>query len=326
MPITACPVCGCADIKTETKNRDVQLFNCPVCGQFALLGMLVHAVVLPLKPRSLESAVLSHAIRRMQRKNAQGVPEWPMFALDDVNQIITDARLPSPAEQADNFITWLGDNLDGAGAVVTVTYDNLKAVVGARTGEGVAFIVLTLLDKGLIDCQGLTSHHLRGLPATDLTLSMDGWLRYEALKRGASDSHKAFMALKFGDATLDAVFLGCFKPAVAQAGFDLVRLDENPQAGLIDDRLRVEIRSSRFVIADLTHGNLGAYWEAGYAEGLGKPVIYTCERSVFEKEKTHFDTNHHLTVPWDHANLTDAAQRLKATIRATLPADAKLND
>ena len=30
-----------------------------------------------------------------------------------------------------------------------------------------------------------------------------------------------------------------------------------------------------------THGDPGAYWEAGFAEGLGKPVIYTCEKDDF---------------------------------------------
>ena len=37
------------------------------------------------------------------------------------------------------------------------------------------------------------------------------------------------------------------------------------------------VRDAAFVISDLTHDNSGAYWEAGYAEGLGKPVIYICE-------------------------------------------------
>jgi nucleoside 2-deoxyribosyltransferase len=64
-----------------------------------------------------------------------------------------------------------------------------------------------------------------------------------------------------------------------------------------------EIRMCRFLIADLTCGNQGAYWEAGYAEGLGKPVIYTCNKSYFDKEGTHFDTNHHQTVLWDPARL-----------------------
>jgi nucleoside 2-deoxyribosyltransferase len=64
----------------------------------------------------------------------------------------------------------------------------------------------------------------------------------------------------------------------APRGFKLTRLDDDPKAGIIDDRLRVEIRTSRFLIADLTHENRGAYWEAGFAEGDGKPVIYTCRK------------------------------------------------
>lgn len=63
-----------------------------------------------------------------------------------------------------------------------------------------------------------------------------------------------------------------------------------------------------------------------YAEGLGKPVIYTCEKEKFEEQKTHFDTNHHLTIIWDDENPEEAAEELKATIRATLPREAKLTD
>ena len=107
------------------------------------------------------------------------------------------------------------------------------------------------------------------------------------------------------------------------------RLDDDPRAGLIDDRLRVEIRACRFLIADLSHANKGAYWEAGYAEGLGKPVIYTCDNTVFDDpenpNKPHFDTNHHLTITWDREKPQEAAEKLKATIRATFP-DAAQQD
>ena len=100
--------------------------------------------------------------------------------------------------------------------------------------------------------------------------------RSDGLQTGAVANRKAFMAMKFGDSVLDGIVNEIFRSAVRDTGFDLRRLDDVPQAGLIDDRLRVEIQSSAFVIADLTHDNLGAYWEAGYAEGIGKPVIYTC--------------------------------------------------
>ena len=42
--------------------------------------------------------------------------------------------------------------------------------------------------------------------------------------------------------------------------------------------------------------------------------------------KVHFDTNHHLIVEWNPDDLLKTAAKLKNTIRATLPAEAKLDD
>jgi len=47
-------------------------------------------------------------------------------------------------------------------------------------------------------------------------------------------------------------------------------------------------------------------------------VIYTCQHAKFA-EVSHFDTNHHLTVLWDETAIDVAMERLKATIRATIP-------
>src|SRR5215470_16220437 len=69
----------------------------------------------------------------------------------------------------------------------------------------------------------------------------------------------------------------------------------------------------RFVVADLSHGSHGAYWEAGFAEGLGLPVIYTCEEDAWKERKTHFDTNHMLTILWNASQLTKAGDELTAT-------------
>ena len=168
----------------------------------------------------------------------------------------------------------------------------------------------------------MTSFVLNG----GFTLTFNGWNYYETLLKGAATYRKAFMAMKFGDDDLNAVLENVFEPSVKKAGFDLIKLDDVPQAGLFDDRLRVEIRSSDFLIADLTHANNGAYWEAGYARGLGKPVIYSCEKEKFKSQTTHFDTNHHLTVQWDKNAPEQAGEELKATIRATLPQLAKLED
>jgi hypothetical protein len=222
------------------------------------------------------------------------------------------------------LIRWLAENVPGPGETIWLEPRTHGAIVGSKSPRGFELILDHLFEVGLVT--GIPSKGLNEPGRAYATLSFAGWVYYESLRQGLGIYGKAFMAMIFGDEQLDNILEHVFKPSAKQAGFDLLKLDDVPRAGLIDDRLRVEIQNSDFVIADLTHDNLGAYWEAGYAEGLGKPVIYTCERKKFDEKKTHFDTNHHLTIIWDADYPEEAGKDLKATIRATLPHLAKQTD
>jgi hypothetical protein len=102
-------------------------------------------------------------------------------------------------------------------------------------------------------------------------------------------------------------------PAVKQTGYDLSNpLASDPKAGNIHARMEVEIRASRFIIAELSHHNNGAYWEAGFAKGLGKPVIYMFNKKIAKDEKPpHFDVGSDHIVFWDESEPDKAAQALK---------------
>lgn len=190
----------------------------------------------------------------------------------------------------------------------------LFPVIGAYQSSALIDLVRNLDQEGFLDTEG-----------AKLVLKLKGWDRYWELKRGRSESKKAFMAMPFGNTQVDAAF-AAFKTEVGKTAFLLYRLDESPSAGSIANRLRVEIRTSRFLVVDLTQDNRGAYWEAGFAEGLGKPVFYTCEESFFHRHGTHFDTNHMHTILWNSTNTKAGAEALKISIRATLPDEAKMND
>jgi hypothetical protein len=235
--------------------------------------------------------------------------------------------LPNLAEQANNYIRWIGEKSNFGRDRVPVNKDEIVSIIGSSNYDEFEFVSSHLKDsRRYIEHKTATGGGDDILRYVSLTFA--GWEHYEELKRASVDSNKAFMAMKFGDKELNKIFKDTFKPAVKQTGFDLFKLDERPVAGLIDNRMRVEIRTSSFLVADLTHCNPGAYWEAGYAEGLGKHVIYTCKKSIFEDKdkKPHFDTNHHLTVLWDSECPEEAAKQLKDTIRATLPGKAKMSD
>jgi nucleoside 2-deoxyribosyltransferase len=122
--------------------------------------------------------------------------------------------------------------------------------------------------------------------------------------------------MPFNNSRLDSIWLPMAREAVKATGFDLRRVDDQPEPGIIDNIMRVQIEEARFVVVELTGANLGAHWEAGYAEGLRKPVIYSCHR---DEKKIHFDTSHLTRIPWHEDQLESAAKQLKAMIRHMLP-------
>ena len=316
----ACPVCGSQLKGTEERpgGRDTTFFSCPKCGEFMLPSILIATLPNKLQTEKDASAKISHVLRTMQQVN-----KGAELSTNTVDEILK-RPLPSPREQADLFVRWLAENVEGLGETVWVEPDTHSAIIGAKSLQGFALVLRHLFDVGLVT--GNLAEAIGAPGRAYATLSFAGSDYYEQLRKGGVTYRKAFMAMKFGDPILDQVLERVFKPCVKQTGFKLFRLDDAPRAGLIDDRLRVEIQASDFLIADLTHDNVGAYWEAGYAEGLGKPVIYTCEKQKFEKDKTHFDTNHHLTIVWDRNSPEESGERLKATVRATLPQLATQED
>lgn len=103
-------------------------------------------------------------------------------------------------------------------------------------------------------------------------------------------------------------------------------LRSDPAAGNIHARLEVEIRAARFVVAELSHHNNGAYWEAGFARGLGKPVIYMYNKITGKSNTPHFDVGSDHYIAWVQNQPEKAAEALKAVIRATLFGDAVMED
>ena len=307
-----CLVCGRPWREPPTsrnRERDVKHFDCTFCGRFALTWDAEQHVQSWMNEggnRQRKAVILAYALRRVQATN----DDWPLLDADWVKRIIEAGTLPDVQEQADNVVRWMATNV-AVGATATLTHKEHGAIFGMESPDNFALVIDALSE--------FVNGHRAGLDTAMVKLTFKGWQRAAELRRGAPSGRKAFMAMQFGDPRLDRVVESCFKPAVLATGFELRRLNDNQPAGLIDDQMRVDIQGAWFLVADLTHGNRGSYWEAGYAEGFGKPVIYTCQRAAWQGEARHFDTNHHLHILWEDDKLEEAARKLKATIRATLP-------
>lgn len=113
------------------------------------------------------------------------------------------------------------------------------------------------------------------------------------------DSSQAFVAMWFAP-EMDEVYNAGIQLGIEDAGFKPFRVDRQEHIDKIDDVIIASIRKSRFVVADFTQSGDeargGVYYEAGFAQGLGLPVVFTCRKDCIKK--VHFDTNHYNHIVW----------------------------
>jgi hypothetical protein len=88
-----------------------------------------------------------------------------------------------------------------------------------------------------------------------------------------------------------------------------IRIDKQSPLGGLVDRIKNEIRRAQFVVADLTDERPSCYFESGYAEALGKPVVYIASRESImhpgEETKIHFDIHQNIRFFTNHEQLVD---------------------
>ena len=261
-----CPVCKIESEK-EPKVSASDKVNCPRCGKFCIpYGAPVEKIT------NDNYWLLSYWIRNNQKKDG-----FYVVKSDLINNIPEKISAPGPREQADNLIRWVGDiSKNKPEEKINNRYRYVASIIGTKDKKGVKYILNHLLKEKFITVDDQVDTFF-------IRLTFEGWDRYEEIKRTGSLTRKVFMAMQYGDEKLKEFYEQHLKEAVKQTGFDLFILDDVLTAGLIDNQLRVQIKNARFLLADLTHDNHGAYWEAGYAEGLGKPVIYLCEKTKFDE-------------------------------------------
>lgn len=130
---------------------------------------------------------------------------------------------------------------------------------------------------------------------------------------------QAFVAMWF-DAEMIEIYEKYISKGIENAGYKPLIITGKENNDSITDQNIAKIRKSRFVVADFTGDRGGVYFEAGFAYGLNKPVIWTCKEDWFNNEvnvvrdasvdgqireveiiearKVHFDINHYNFIVW----------------------------
>lgn len=146
-------------------------------------------------------------------------------------------------------------------------------------------------------------------------IAPNGWERLQELDHVNAESDQGFIACKFDDDIL-AFAQSNIASAIEKAGYKPLLIIDKEHTEKIDDQIFAEIKRSRFVVADFTGQKQNVYYEAGYARGLGIPVIWTCAKD--EIDDLHFDIRQYNCLDWEPNKLDEFRKRLRYRIEAIL--------
>jgi len=168
--------------------------------------------------------------------------------------------------------------------------------------------------------QGFLKVGYADLSSTPMGITPAGWARIGELTHGASSpENPVFVAMWFGDSdeaarAMDDLYNIGLRAGIEKAGYKAARVDKVEHNDWIMDKVLAGIRMARFVVADFTNHRNGVYFEAGFARGLGLPVIHTCRKDCMKD--AHFDISQIKSILWEKPE--DLCDRVRDRILGTI--------
>lgn len=305
-----CPICHrtLAGKLKPSDSGNIYYVQCNYCGSFEikghqLIGLLSDKQNMPNNAHEPDldmCIVLRHVTSGSQR---------PIELTEkNYNEVKESIRIPTdPLEVLDLLMMYCGRNATRFNVGIIIPKTDIPLLYIHDDNEMDSILVMAM------ETDYIGQYH-SDLKSFTFSLQVKGWERIKYLREFNSESKQVFIAMKFGDPELDKVYQEAIVLAVEQCNFHPFRIDRLHHNDKICDRIITEIKQSAFVIADFTGQRGGVYFEAGYALGLGIPVIWTCREDDFKN--LHFDTRQYNHIKW--SEISKFRNELKYRINATI--------
>lgn len=246
-----------------------------------------------------------------QRRLGNDCPEILSHTLDEAAKF----RDLTVQRRADRLLEYVGRNTPQIGDYFQLWPGDISCMAMAWSESThhteVSYLLNYLTEKNWLKAEPLGDHLTRYL------LAVEGYARLAELRNSFRESSQAFVAMWF-DSSMQSAWLDGIEPAIRDAGYEPLRIDQKEHTTKIDDEIIAEIRRSHFIVADFTHGEEGArgsvYYEAGFAHGLNIPVIFTCRKDWFDE--IQFDTRQYPHIVWEEPE--ELRQQLAKRISAVI--------
>lgn len=278
-----CPICGLKVTDHEVFNGgEMWKIECPRCGEYK------HTDSTRGKFDTLSDTNRIKLITVLRNNDMQGhdAIELDMRNIMGVVDSYTDLTVP---EKIDSLMLNLSSIVSQPNEIIILNESIDWPLAYSKDQSELTYYIDHLKNRNLLE---FIKHNQEG---NQFKITVMGWEHISALQKKPTTSKKVFVAMNF-DEEFDNLYEKSIKLAIEDNGYKSIISNREEHVELIDDFIMTQIKESRFVVAEFTGQKHGVYFEAGYAKGLGKPVIWVCKED--EIEELHFDINHYNQIDW----------------------------
>lgn len=305
MASVGCAVCRDPIATVLNQRGDLVSLECRRCGRYSITG-------------SAHTAWERRQLSPQQLANASGWVREQRGAEIRARDLdwLADMRTPAVADRAEKLLLEIDRRTRRTGGRVLVTKDpEWLAITWSCEVREIEYLLFEYLrDECNFVVVALFQDEAQRLPA-EVKVTPKGYAHLDARRQVHGATSIGFCAMWF-DAGLIEAWTEAVQPAISGAGYEALRLDVHEHNNRVDDEVIATIRKSRFVVADLTGHRGGVYFEAGFALGLGLPVIWTVQER--DADSIHFDNRQYNFIRWELSALEQFRARLENRIQATI--------
>lgn len=314
-----CPLCeqvhGCEQLKPQ--EPDFTGFNCKTYN----VGFSLSNKIIKLNDNELKEKLLNLVTEHLLHNKYCGKERWKWHFIYSPSSKALKNNSPQYINLAEQMINYPENTLDIAnrslinlsiqfpnyGDVIYISYTYRRIIFEQNDNNGILEI---LDDMGYLKFIG-DSTYLK------YKITAQGWKKIDELRKQNLTLKQAFIAMQFGEKTKN--IREAFRTAITESGYNVRIIDEKEHNNQIVPEIFFEIKRSLFAVVDVTFQNYGAYYEAGYAQALGKEVIVCCRADEFNNPETrpHFDIAQKSMIVWkdEHELIVKLKRRIEATVK-----------
>lgn len=359
-----CPLCH----NVENIKRNAGLVECPFCGIFTCDAMANDLLTnCPDEFNDEQRLKVRYVVKKRHLENLNNNQNLGVENLTEtrIKEINDTYNIPNLLDKAKIVLGYLIKETRFFGDTVKIDTNTLFPLFYCKNNTELYNILIFLSDSNLCNIpeQAImpsleSSKHNKRYYQYNFNISRSFYEEYcdymlypqynvavtskgiEYMEENNSSifSKQAFVAMWFNTDenikeckyNMQKVYTQAIEPAISQSKdkYTAMKIDCKEHCNDINDEMIAEIRKSKFLIADLTGYRGGVYFEAGFAYGLGIPVIYTCNSNWLDtikdntgkiiREGVHFDLSHRNMILWDYDNLDEFKNALRKRIEAVI--------